>query len=308
METESFSPHEERLARAEGTTRRFSMRAFISVATALSFVAMSVTGIVLFVMPPGRIAYWTGWKMWALTKDQWDGLHIWFSLIFMIAALLHLYLNWRSFLSYFRSKVRKAFALRSEWAMALLLCGVVGWGTLAQVGPFSSLLTWDRALKHRWDTPAVQAPIPHAELMTLSELAQKTQGLEVEAMLQNLRAAGIDVPSPDVVLGDLAENTGLTPRQLYALATGQSSAPRPGGGRGAGRQGQQTRSDAAHQGGYGIGRLTLRQYCQQQNLDLEQAMQRLRQEGFQPAPDMTLRDIAVSGGVHPSALRDILAQ
>jgi hypothetical protein len=300
METKSLSPHEERLAPAERPTRRFSGRAFVSVTTGLSFVAMSVTGVVLFVMPPGRIAYWTGWKMWALNKDQWDGLHIWFSLIFMVAALLHLYLNWRSFLSYFRSKVRKAFALRLEWAIALLLCGVVGWGTLAQVGPFSSLLAWDRAIKHGWDTPAVQAPIPHAELMTLSELAQKTQGLETESMIQNLRAAGLEVQSPDVVLGDLAKNAGMTPRQLYALATGQSSSPRPGGGRGAGRQGQQ--------GGYGIGRLTLRQYCQQQNLDLERAVQKLREKGFQPAPDATLRDIAVSGGVHPSTMRDILAE
>jgi succinate dehydrogenase hydrophobic anchor subunit len=300
METESLSPHEKRLAAAERTTRRFSGRAFVSVTTGLSFVAMSVTGVVLFVMPPGRIAYWTGWKMLALTKDQWDGLHIWFSLLFVVAALLHLYLNWRTLVSYFRSKVRKAFALRSEWALALLLCGVVGWGTLARVGPFSSLLTWDRALKDSWDTSAAQAPMPHAELMTLSELAQKTQGLETESMIQNLRAAGVEVQSRDVVLGDLAQNAGMTPRQLYALATGQSRAPRPGGGRGAGRQGQQ--------GGYGIGRLTLRQYCQQQNLDLEKAVQKLREKGFQPAPDATLRDIAVSGGVHPSAMRDILAE
>jgi hypothetical protein len=300
METESLSPQEERGTPAEKPARRFSVRAFVSVTTALSFVAMSITGIVLFVMPPGRIAYWTGWRMLALTKDQWDGLHVWFSLIFMVAAVLHLYLNWRSFLSYFRHKVRKAFALRSEWAMALLLCGVVGWGTLARLGPFSSLLTWNQAVKHSWDTPAGQAPIPHAELMTLSELAQRTQGLETKLMIQNLRTAGIEVQSPDVVLGDLAKNAGMTPRQLYALATGQRSAPRPGGGRGAGRQGQQ--------GGYGIGRLTLRQYCQQQNLDLDQAIQKLREKGFKPAPDATLRDIAVSGGVHPSAMRDILAE
>jgi hypothetical protein len=103
-----------------------------------------------------------------------------------------------------------------------------------------------------------------------------------------------------VVLGELAQKAGMTPRQLYALATGQNSAPRPGGGRGAGRQGQQS--------GYGIGRLTLRQYCQQQSLDLDQAMQKLREKGLQPAPDATLRDIAVRGGLHPSAMRDILAQ
>jgi len=300
METESLPTYEDQPVPEERPTRRFNGRAFISVMTGVSFVAMSVTGVVLFVTPPGRIAHWTGWRMLALTKDQWGGLHIWFSLIFMIAAGLHLYLNWRSFLSYFRDRIRKAFALRTEWVIALLLCGVVGWGTLADVGPFSSLLTWNEAIKRSWETPAVQAPIPHAELMMLSELARKTEGLEIESMVENLQAAGIEVQSPDVVLGDLAKKAGMTPRQLYAIATGQSSATQTGRGRGADRQGQQ--------GGYGIGRLTLRQYCEQQNLDLEKTVQKLRENGFKPEPDMTLREIAATGGVHPSAMRDILAQ
>jgi len=301
METESHSPYKGQPTSEVRPIPRFNWRAFISVTTALSFVAMSVTGVVLFVTPPGRIAHWTGWRMLALTKEQWGGQHIWFSLIFMIAAVLHLYLNWRSFLSYFRNKIRKAFAFRAEWVMALLLCGVVGWGTLAGVGPFSSLLTWNEAIKRSWETPVGQAPIPHAELMTLSELARNTDGLEIEAMIKNLQAAGIEVESPEVVLGDLATKAGMTPRQLYAIATGQSSTPRTGGGRGAKRQDPQ-------QGGYGIGRLTLRQYCQQQNLDLEKSLQKLREKGFRPEPDMTLREIAATGGIHPSALRDVLAQ
>jgi hypothetical protein len=301
METGPLSPHEDRPAPAAKPTRRFHGRAFISVMTALSFAAMSVTGVVLFVMPPGRIAYWTGWRMLALTKDQWDGLHIWFSLIFMVAALLHLYLNWRSLLSYFRHKVRRVFALRTEWLTALVLCGIVGWGTLARVGPFSSLLTWNQAIKHGWDTRANQAPIPHAELMTLNELAQKTEGLEIDTMVANLRAAGLAVPSPNIALGDLAEQAGLTPMRLYAIAAGQSVAPRAGGGRGANRLGPQP-------GGYGIGRLTLRQYAQQQNLDGQIAVQKLREKGFTATPEMTLREIAGTGGVHPSALRDLLAE
>jgi hypothetical protein len=301
MEMESHSPQEEKLTRDGKRTRRFNWRAFISVTTAVSFVAMSVTGVVLFVTPPGRIAHWTGWRMLALTKDQWAGLHIWFSVVFMVAAIIHLCLNWRSFLNYFRDRVRKAFALRTEWMIALLLSGLVGWATLANVKPFSSLLAWSETLKNSWETPAGQAPIPHAELMTLSELASKTDGLELESMIRNLQAAGIEVPSPDVVLGDLAKKAGTTPMQLYAIATGRSAAPRTGGGRGANRQGQQ-------QGGYGIGRLTLRQYCQQQNLDLDKTVQKLREKGFRSEPDMTLRDIAVTGGVHPSAMRDILTQ
>ncbi|MBP7051017.1 MAG: DUF4405 domain-containing protein [Phycisphaerae bacterium] len=281
--------------------RRFNWRAFISVTTAISFTAMSVTGVVLFVTPPGRVAHWTGWRILALTKEQWAGLHIWFSLLFIIVAVLHLYLNWRAFLSYFRTRIHRAFALRMEWALALLLCVLVGWVTLAEVKPFSSLLTWNEAIKHSWETPAGQAPIPHAELLTLSELAEKTQGLDVESMVKNLLTAGIEVPSPEVVLGDLAKQAGMTPMQLYAVATGQGIALQAGGGRGANRQGQQ-------QGGYGMGRLTLRQYCEQQDLDLEKTVQKLRDKGFKGDPDMTVREIAATGGVHPSAMRDILGQ
>jgi hypothetical protein len=55
-----------------------------------------------------------------------------------------------------------------------------------------------------------------------------------------------------------------------------------------------------------MGRLTLQEYCRQQNLDLEQTLQELRREGFQAELDMTMREIAATRGVHPSVLRDIL--
>jgi len=94
----------------------------------------------------------------------------------------------------------------------------------------------------------------------------------------------------------------MTPMQLYAIATGQSIALGGSrGGRGANRQGQQG-------GGYGMGQLTLRQYCDQQDLDLAKTVQTLREKGFHAQADMTIREIAATGGVHPSAMRDILAQ
>lgn len=119
-------------------------------------------------------------------------------------------------------------------------------------------------------------------------------------MIKKLQAAGIEVQSPEVVLGDLAKQAGMTPMQLYAVATGQHIAPQAGGGRGANRESQQ--------GGYGMGRLTLRQYCEQQGLDLEKTVQKLHEKGFKAEPDMTVREIAATGGVHPSVMRDLLAQ
>jgi hypothetical protein len=118
-------------------------------------------------------------------------------------------------------------------------------------------------------------------------------------MMEHLRTAGVDVNTPEAVVGDLAKEAGMTPRRLYAIATGQSGQQQTGRGRGG-------RGSRNMSGGYGIGRLTLRQYCQQQDLALEQSLQKLRDQGFHAEPDMTLREIATAAGVHPSAMRDVL--
>ena len=65
-----------------------------TVLAALSFIGMVFTGVILFVVPPGRIANWTGWTLIGLTKHQWIGLHDWFSVIFIAASVFHIYLNW----------------------------------------------------------------------------------------------------------------------------------------------------------------------------------------------------------------------
>lgn len=203
--------------------RSFSWRALVSVTTGLSFLGMSISGIVLFFTPFGRVAHWTGWRMLALTKDQWSGLHIWFSLVFLVAAPFHIYFNWRSLLNYFKEKTRTAFALRREWVLSLIICSIMLVGTLADVTPFSSLMIWNEAIKGSWKVQGQKAPVPHAELMTFAEIAEKVKGLEAGTMIRNLRSRGIQVESADVILGKLAEENNLTPAQLYAVAIGRKT-------------------------------------------------------------------------------------
>ncbi|HEC02877.1 MAG TPA: DUF4405 domain-containing protein, partial [Phycisphaerales bacterium] len=167
MEIKANSSESRQSPDTQDRTRRFQWRAFVSVATMLSFLGMSVTGIALFVTPPGRIAHWTGWTLSGLTKDQWVALHIWFSLVFLVAAAFHLYLNWKPLISYFRNRARRTFALRWEWVLSLVICALVLVGTLGEVIPFSNVLALNERIKHSWDRPAQRAPVPHAELMTL---------------------------------------------------------------------------------------------------------------------------------------------
>lgn len=270
METKANSSENRHSSRTLGHTARFQWRAFVSVTSMLSFLAMSVTGVALFLTPPGRIAHWTGWTLFGLTKDQWVGLHIWFSIVFLVAAVFHLYLNWRPLISYFKNRARRTFALRWEWVLSLAICALVLVGTLGEVTPFSNVLALNERIKHSWDRPAQRAPVPHAELMTLDEVADKVKGLDVETMIHSIQESGIEVNSPDAVVGELAQQNNVTPHQLYAMATG-------GGQRGRGNGGNRRSSDSpSRRGGYGMGRLTLRQYCDQEGLNVETAITILR--------------------------------
>ncbi|MDT8303509.1 MAG: DUF4405 domain-containing protein [Sedimentisphaerales bacterium] len=301
---------------------KFNWRAFFSVLSALSFIGMVFTGVILFVVPPGRIANWTGWTLLGLTKRQWIGLHDWFSIIFVAASVFHVYLNWTALVSYFKNKVSKAFALRMEWAFALVICGIVFIGTLGGVKPFSSLLVWNENIKQSWDKIQQRAPIAHAELLNLTELSEQVSNLSLETIITNLKSHGIKVTSADVILGDLAEAHNMTPAHLYDIALGQTRTGRGQGGYGDGGRGFRGAGEGAEQhddtqvdiglehkpgGGIrGIGRLTLSSYCNQMGLNANDAVKKLQNAGFKASSDMTIRNIANSMGIHPSEIRSLL--
>jgi hypothetical protein len=285
------------------TKIQFSWRAFFSLLSAVSFIGMTFTGVILFVVPPGRIANWTGWTILALTKHQWIGLHDWFSIIFVVACGFHLYYNWKCFVSYLKSKITKAFALRAEWIVALIVCIIAFVGTVFGVSPFSTLMEWNESIKHSYDSPRQRGPVPHAELMTLNELAENYAGVELDTMLENLGQHGIEVDSTDAVLGELAEANGLTPAQLYNIALGKTGTGLGGARRGEGGGGG---FGAQGGGGSGFGRMTLKQYCDQAGLDVDAAVRKLKDSGYQASPDTTMRAIADSAGVRPSQVRAVI--
>jgi len=300
--------------------KKFKWQAFTSVLVTVFFVLMIFTGIILFLTPPGRVANWTGWRLIALTKHQWGGLHIWFGLMFIIASAFHLYFNWKTLVSYFKDKVSQSFAMRAEWIIALIIPAIVFVGTLAEIKPFSSLLALNEAIKHSWETPSQRAPVPHAESLRLASVSDYIQDVNLETMVANLKAKGIEVSleDADVVFGDLAEASGMTPSQLFEIAVGQSgyyssvascSNEQRAGSGAEGSRGDGQKSGAANQGGgsgSGFGRMTLKQFCAQLELDTNAAIKTLNDLGFVATPDMTIRAIADSAGAHPSEVRTAL--
>ena len=258
--------------------------ALLSTKAGLSFwqalpIVIVLSGVILFISPPGRIANWTDWNVLGLTKSEWAGMHIVFTTVFIIASLFHVWFNWRPLLSYFRGKVSSGFSFRWEWVIGLGLCALVYAGLRADWPPTSSLLAWNEELKESWDEPADRAPIPHAELLNLAALAEKAN-VELDQALQRLDQANITGAQGNIIVKDLAAANSVSAQSIYEII-----APSPAAG-----------SSTANGHGMGLGQFTLKEFCEKENLDLSGSLQRLAENNYQANAEMTLKEIAAENG------------
>lgn len=202
-----------------------NLRGFISLLTALSFLIMTVSGIILFVVPQGRIASWINWRMFGLTKTQWGDMHITTSLLFALAGLWHTWLNWRALVSYFTTKARKTIALKRELAIASLITIFFTVGAVYKTAPLNYILDFNDDIKESWiKTPDDEPPIAHAELLPLSSFLQK-EAIDLEPALQLLKQHQIKIIGPDQKLGEIAEQNHTSPAALYKIMNKMDQPP-----------------------------------------------------------------------------------
>ena len=281
---------------------RYSWRAMTSVLIGLAFVVLVVSGGILFLSPPGRVANWSGWRMLGYTKHEWSDLHIWFAVVFTIAAVLHTVFNIRLLLSYFRSRLTRRIGFRREWVVALAVAGAVFAGTRAGVPPFSSFLAFNERVKQSWEDPRAVAPMPHAELLTVQELAAEA-GVPLETATERLTRSGLQGVDPAVVVAELAAQNSISAQRLFEILCDISSSnTHPGQHRSAGASGG--KGAASGQGGRGgggggvggVGRMTLGEYCVSRGIELETAQTRLQAHGIEASADQTLREVASAYG------------
>ena len=50
------------------------MKKITSLSLGISFLIMSYTGIMLFIVPHGRVAYWSNWHLWGLRDNTFRTL------------------------------------------------------------------------------------------------------------------------------------------------------------------------------------------------------------------------------------------
>lgn len=275
--------------------RKIHFRAFVSFLTTAGFIIMALTGIVLFVVPEGRIAYWTNWTFLCLTKKDWGSIHIVSSLIFMIAGLFHLYFNWKPLKGYIVDKVKGG--INRAWEMVIALCITVFLvaGAILELPPLNHFLKFNEFVKDSWIiSEEYEPPFGHAELLSLEGFAKKMD-LDLNNVLNDLRSVGIKVVSVEDSLEKIAKENNTSPMELFRIMNPS------------GDSGGIIIEDISYTAemledkfaGTGIGNKTLTQVCKQLGLDCTDVRKRLAAKGIEIEESEKLKESAERYNMNP---------
>jgi hypothetical protein len=196
---------------------RWYTQSLTSLSVTAGFLIMSVSGVVAFVNPQGRIAYWTDWTMLGLSKEQWGDVHILSSLLFVVAGIVHIYYNWRLLMNYLGQRVSAGRKHRREIAITLLVSLVVVASAVWKLPPLSYLLNLNAYVKDLWVVHKdSEPPFGHAELLSLKILCQKSS-IPLDAAIAALRAQGYAAVEADKRLLEIARANRTSPMALYRV-------------------------------------------------------------------------------------------
>jgi len=262
------------------TKIKFNWRAFTSLYITLSFIIMIVSGIILYIAPPGRIAKWTSIPILGFEKDQWQALHTIFTFLFIIANVFHLYFNWKPFLSYLSNKRKQALRLRKELLSTIVFVIGIFCFILLDIQPFKMVMDFGESIKNEWSVDSFEPPVLHAEEMTISELA-KTIKEDPQLFISRLKQHGISANLNSVVK-ELAQNHDISPKMVFKKMQVEG------------------KSNTTHGGvKRGYGRMSIAQICSAKNISLEYALKKLKNEGIEASSESTLRELAQIYNISP---------
>ncbi len=211
--------------------KRWRWRVFTNFLLFFSFPALAGTGLACYIKPGGSIAHWTGWTFLGLTRENWYGAHMAFSVLFLAAAGLHLWFNRKALAGYFRKAFRFEGTGLREGAFALFLVFAFGAGVLARIPPVAFIPRGYAYFEHEaWlgKGGASRPPWDGAEETGLRELSL-VFGFTYPEFRKKLEAAGFAPRSPGESLRGLARRYGLSPAEVILRALGEKEGLNPRG-------------------------------------------------------------------------------
>jgi hypothetical protein len=177
---------------------------------------MCYTGLILIIVPEGRVAYWGGWQLLGLNKSQYGELHTATSLLFLIVSILHIYLNWKAIMQYLKNRAKNFVLFTPNFVVALIITTAVFMGAYYKVSPFSDLFIWQSDVDDYWADKYGEPPFGHAELVGLKNFSKKMD-LDFTKVKEILNKNGIKYDNENETLLQIAKKNNKTPQDIYLL-------------------------------------------------------------------------------------------
>lgn len=260
----------------------------------LSFMLCIITSIILYITPHGRVAYWSDWHFWFLSKTQWSELHLNLGILLLVAGFLHIFYNWKPLIAYLKNKAKQFNIMTVNFMTALILTLVFGFGTFFQVPPLVSIINFSTKIKDQASITYGEPPYGHAELSSLKMFAGKVK-LDLEKSLQLLEQSGITFTSETQTIKEIAKTNNLSPKDIFEIikpAAQQISTenttlfpdtPPPG-----------------------FGNKTLDAVFTEFQLDRQKIMLFMTQRGIKADSSMSIKENALANNMNPMSLFELL--
>ena len=187
------------------TSLKTTLRSGTSFLLTFDAILLLISGIILYLMPQGRIAHWNLFTIWSLQKEQWEALHVAMAILFLMAFPVHLFLNWKIFLKYLKEKYVPLVSM-----MVLVVACI--YGSSAELPPFSWVMDLSDRAKAGWN--AERPPAPHFELKTIHQIVE-AEGQPLEEVRKRLTGIGIINLDPNDSLQIIGKRSGVSPAHIY---------------------------------------------------------------------------------------------
>lgn len=281
--------------------KKINKRGLTSFFTLFGFLIMSITGLILYIVPAGRIAYWVNWELIDLTKTDWGNIHIISSIFFIVAGAFHIYFNWRILIHYFKDKVTQGIKLKKELLITSIISIVIVVGSLFQIPPISYLLDLNEYIKDSWImSDEYEPPFGHAELLSLTTFTKKMD-IDLGKALNELESNGVKIDSVEATLEDIAKDNRISPMDLYMIIKKYEIPDES-----TGSKIYTPELVEVEFAGTNIGNKSLKSICSKINVEVSVALDKLKKNGIESESDETLKKAAEKINVNPIEILKIL--
>ena len=258
------------------------MKKITSLSLGFSFLIMSYTGVMLYLVPKGKVAYWADWHLLGLSKTQYGELHTTSMVTFLFFGVFHIYYNWKPIVSYLKDKQRKISFTKKEFLIAFGLNLIFVLGTLFMLQPFKAFLDMQASIKDGWTQEYGEPPYGHAEETTLKVFCKKV-GIDYNEASAILTANNILFnPKENLLL--IGKNNNISPSYIYKLINKNKT------------HSTQKMSDIPSS----LGRKTLQELSDMKKIELERSIAILKAKGLNDvSAENRIKNIADELGIMP---------